>query len=668
LIFFTFMKQFNSIHFILFIACILVFAVFQTSNVKQTSGDSQLTLLTSQAIIENGDVNLSKYYDQIPSNQFSNGTWKFRFNNEKKQLEYSYPIGNSIIAIPFVFIANKLGMNMLIPEHDAGLQMLIASMLAMILLLLNFKLARLFVSDYAALFITLVFTFSTSYISTCGTALWSFNSELIFIVLLLIEIAKSELDNSHQSNFGLLGFYLFSAWLCRPSAMVFIAFFFVWMLLKQRNLIFKTIITFVILLGFFMLMSYSWYGIFIPFYYNPLMWQSMTKTVSIWEGFFLILFNPNRGLLIYSPFLILSFLTVFTEARKTVLFKLLIGWFLIYILSLGNLSNWWGGWSFGARLCTDIIPCLFLLFLLGIKHVDFTKKLHKTALILFLILSFFGFSINTIQGLYNIETYNWNDSPAVDKNHQFYKWNWQYPQFLANKRNNENKKIDFELHQSYSKFILQTPENANVLLVVPDANFRNILNNWNKQKIYGNRTFFNSINDSINNDTFYFFRPSHDYVRTFSNIDVVFSSNIEMAEFLSENNDKLVILTSRGNWKGNISEKLKTKLFTLGLKLADLNNFSSYLAVINKGKIMYELSHETNEVRQDFTNGETKIEVISNANLASTKLNGKEVNINLDGINILVLKDNMEIDKLGYINLQSNENYIDLYLYKAVKK
>ncbi|MFZ4796075.1 MAG: hypothetical protein ACOYMA_01190 [Bacteroidia bacterium] len=662
------MKQFNLTNFILFISCIALFTVIQTSNVKQTSGDSQLTLLTSQAIIENGNVNLSKYYAQIPQDQFSNGTWKFRFNNVKNQIEYIYPIGNSIIAIPFVFIANKLGMNMLIPEHDASLQLLIASLLAMTLLLLNFKLARLFVSDYSALFIALTFTFSTSYISTCGTALWSFNSELIFIVLLLIEIAKTEINKSYIPNFGLLGLYLFLAWLCRPSAMVFIAFFFVWMLLKQRNLILKTLISFVIFIGFFMLLSYSWYGTFIPFYYNPLMWQSMTKTVSIWEGFSLILFSPNRGLFVYSPFLIISLLAVFTKARKTILFKLLIGWFLIYILSLGNLSNWWGGWSFGARLCTDIIPCLFLLLLLGIKNMDEVKWNNKIILPIFIITAFVGFIINTVQGIYNIETYNWNDSPAIDKNYQFYKWNWQYPQFLANKRNNENKKIDFEMHSFYSKFILKTSENANILMGVPDANYRNILNNWNQQKMYGNRNFFNSINDSINNDTFYFFRPSHDYVRTFSNIEVLFNSNIEMAEFLSENSANLIILTSRGNWKGNISEKLKNKLFTLGLKLADLNNFSNYLAVINKGKIMFELSHETNEVKQEFIMDKDKLEVSSFTGLASTKLNGKELNINLDGINILVLNSKMEIEKLGYVNLQSNENYIDLFLYKAVKK
>jgi len=439
-------------------------------------------------------------------------------------------------------------------------------------------------------------------------------------------------------------------------------------LFKNKTILFKTFLSLVILLGFFLLFSYSQYGTFIPFYYNPFMWQSMTKTVSIWEGFCLILFSPNRGLFVYSPFLLLSFFACFTVARKTLLFKILIGWFIIYAFSLGNLSNWWGGWSFGSRLCTDLIPCLFLLTLLAFKHLDYKKISHKITISIFIFTSILGFQINTIQGLYNPEVIYWNDSPAIDNNQKFYKWNWKYPQFLASRLNNENKKIDFEMSNLYAKFIFRTPEHANILMGVPDENFKNIIKGWNNEGAYWNRHFFNSLSDVIDSDTFYFFRPSHDYVRSLSNTDVVFQSNIEMAEFLIKNRNNIIILTSKGNWKGNISEKLKKALDSFGLKLASLNNFSSYLAVINKGQIMHEYTHETNEVKVDILLNGTKIEASSVATLASTKLNGKEFNISLDGINILVLNNQMEVDNLGYINLQSNENYIDLFLYKGVKK
>jgi hypothetical protein len=104
------------------------------------------------------------------------------------------------------------------------------------------------------------------------------------------------------------------------------------------------------------------------------------------------------------------------------------------------------------------------------------------------------------------------------------------------------------------------------------------------------------------------------------------------------------------------------------LKLATLPNKSNYFAVINKGKVMYEESNDSNEVKEEFFIEGRKFEVSSFVNLSSTKLDGKELNISLDGVNIVVLKQNMEIDKIGYVNLMYNENYIDLFLYKAVKK
>lgn len=94
------MKKLKLIDLILMLCCISIFVVIQTAKVRQTFGDSQLTLLTSQSILEKGDVNLSSYYNQIPNEQFSNGSWKFRFNENKNQIEYIYPLGNSLFLYP----------------------------------------------------------------------------------------------------------------------------------------------------------------------------------------------------------------------------------------------------------------------------------------------------------------------------------------------------------------------------------------------------------------------------------------------------------------------------------------------------------------------------------------------------------------------------------------
>jgi hypothetical protein len=338
------------------------------------------------------------------------------------------------------------------------------------------------------------------------------------------------------------------------------------------------------------------------------------------------------------------------------------------VASLGNLSNWWGGWSFGARLSTDLLPCLFLLSLMGLQNVEIKKLSHSIILIAVSVSAVFGFLINTFQGVYNIETYNWNDYPPIDQHYSFYQWNWQYPQFLASKKNNENKRLDFEWNRMYAKFILQTPENAQILLGVPDASQKNIVDNWNKQKHYGKRYFFNSLRDSLVKDTFYFFRPSHDYVRSFSNTDVLFKSTKELAEFIEENKNKTLILCTKGNWKGNLSEKLKNSLFKSKLNLAQIANYTSYLAVLQNKELIIEKYSETQEVKHDLKIAKHQLALISAPNFASFKLDDKELCINIEGVNILVLNEDLEIEKLGYVDLKLNENYIDLYLYKGTIK
>jgi len=497
--------------------------VIQKAKVNQTNGDGQLTLLTTQAIIENGNVNLTDYLNAVPVDQFSHGIWKYQYNNIKKQIEYIYPIGNSLLAIPFVFIARQLGMDMLIQEHDASLQILLAGIFCVIIFLLNYRLAKLFLDEWIALFLAMLFSFGTSYLSTCGIALWSFDSQIVFILLLLIEIAKTETDPHYKTKGWLCGIYLFMAWVCRPSAIIFIGFFLVWLIFKQRKNALTCLITILLCFGLFVLLSYKFYGSFVPFYYDPFFWQNLSKTVSIQEGFLLVQFSPNRGLFIFSPFLLLSIVGIFTNARKSLLFWLLWGWYLAFMLTLGNLSNWWGGWSFGPRLCTDILPCLYFLFILTLKNLNASSVYLIVFNYSLIVLGSVSIYINTLQGLYNEQVYFWNDNPPIDTYYKFYKWNWQYPQFNASSLNNAAKNKDFELLKKYETSIKKTPVNASILIETPDAVLRNILSRWNREAFYEQRHFYNSIFEmqKIKNDTFYFFNDNYEWVKNNKDLKII---------------------------------------------------------------------------------------------------------------------------------------------------
>jgi hypothetical protein len=78
-----------------------------------------------------------------------------------------------------------------------------------------------------------------------------------------------------------------------------------------------------------------------------------------------ILFSPSRGLFVYSPFLLMAMagIVIFIVKkgyRRYPLLASMIAVILINILLVSRWLSWWGGWSYGPRLLTEIVPLLIL--------------------------------------------------------------------------------------------------------------------------------------------------------------------------------------------------------------------------------------------------------------------------------------------------------------------
>src|SRR4030095_8521599 len=89
------------------------------------------------------------------------------------------------------------------------------------------------------------------------------------------------------------------------------------------------------------------YGIF--FWSTPLL-----------EGLGGILLSPGRGLFVYSPVLLCSFLGIalaWRDRGDPLLRALSVGIFPTLLL-YGKWINWWGGGSYGPRLLADLTPFL----------------------------------------------------------------------------------------------------------------------------------------------------------------------------------------------------------------------------------------------------------------------------------------------------------------------
>ena len=86
---------------------ILALIIFSRNNYRDC--DSLGRVLTSQAIVIHGTIKLDAYRDMLKQHKAVYGS---RIMTKNNHLFYNYPLGTSIYAVPFVWLANCIGRDM----------------------------------------------------------------------------------------------------------------------------------------------------------------------------------------------------------------------------------------------------------------------------------------------------------------------------------------------------------------------------------------------------------------------------------------------------------------------------------------------------------------------------------------------------------------------------
>ena len=150
-----------------------------------------------------------------------------------------------------------------------------------------------------------------------------------------------------------------------------------------------------------------------------------------------LLFSPSRGFFTFSPFFLLVLggaVWFLRPVKRHSLFLFSLTWFVLQLVIVARATRWWGGWSYGPRLLTEVIPAFVLLTILLWRELSprLTARRRYALVAAYLLLGAAGIFINSAQGLYNEETQRWNGAlaPNVDFFPE-YLLSWRYPQFLA---------------------------------------------------------------------------------------------------------------------------------------------------------------------------------------------------------------------------------------------
>lgn len=421
-------KSFNIYYAALAIGSSLILLITFIAPVNDSGSDPLLSLFVSQAIIERGTIRLNSYYEEDP-------TFFYHFEQQTihqgRHLYYRYPTGPSLLAIPLVWIALRIGWDMREIPRNMVIQRILASIVSASTFFVMGLIAFSYLPAKEGMVITTVTFLGSSLISTLGVAFWNMGPTVLFISLALLIIARYENKQEPHINGFIVGLLLFAAYLCRPSAAIFILVIFGYLFFRNKTALYQTVgVSFGAFL-LFLIFSKLEYGNWLPYYYASSSWFHSSDIITPLYG---LTFGPSRGLFIFSPFfliIVLGALYYFRELRYQPLFWACAVWIVFQTITVATTRQWWGGFSFGPRLLTDSLPALFIMTLILWQTVRlqfvFRNRLFWGGV--YITLGMVGILINTGQGLFGIKANQWNAYPNID-HYPDYLFDWRYPQFL----------------------------------------------------------------------------------------------------------------------------------------------------------------------------------------------------------------------------------------------
>jgi hypothetical protein len=153
-------------------------------------------------------------------------------------------------------------------------------------------------------------------------------------------------------------------------------------------------------------------------------------------GFVGLLASPSRGIFIYTPIIVFSILgysKISKLSNEIVKNFLLISGISILgqILLYSAFVCWWGGWSYGPRFLTGILPVLFIFLGLYLKdaHMNIKQKKNLFIIFIFSILLIWSIFVQFV-GAFYYPNGDWDGSPNNVDQHPEKCWYWNDTQIM----------------------------------------------------------------------------------------------------------------------------------------------------------------------------------------------------------------------------------------------
>jgi hypothetical protein len=424
---------------------VLAFLIYWFSPVTQVT-DSNYAMLLSQDLLEHRSFLLDHY--AIPRltpehhyNTIMNGEMH-QIEVRDHHLYYYFPPGTSVLSVPFVAVMKVFGLSAANSdsthneEKEIAMQVLLASLLMAVLAVVFFFTARIVLPVGWSAIIALGSAFGTQMWSTASRAMWTETWGILLMGIVVWMLLRTQM-RGRRLNPIVLGSLLAWTYFVRPTNAVAILWISIWLFMFHRRLFVRYAVTGAVWLALFV--AYSWYHFHqvLPQYY-------LANRLAFKEAWVAVpgnLVSPSRGLFVFVPVLFfVAFLLVryWRKIGQRCLAWLSLCVIISHLIVIAGFDPWHGGFSYGPRFSTGLVPWFTLLAILAIKAMldwrqehaapdNFAWRLLLGCGALLLILSIL---INA-RGALARETWVWNVRPTNVDDYPAKIWDWRQAQFLA---------------------------------------------------------------------------------------------------------------------------------------------------------------------------------------------------------------------------------------------
>jgi hypothetical protein len=330
---------------------LVAFAVYMSSFRTIAHIDPDTNALLSYSLVRDRDP----YLDEFAADRDRISFWSFMRNGH---IHAPYPPGAALFATPLAAIGTALG---IVPPQTAAITIVAKSagaLAAAASVAFVFLLAARVAGRRLGVLVAALYAFGTVTWPISGGALWQHGPAQLFLAMGLLWLFPSS-PASRASRSG-LAFAL--ATLCRLSDALFALAALVYVALARRPILARFVL-------------WSLPPALALFAYDSLVfgdplnlrYLTFNFTQAGGEGNVLVglagnLIAPNRGLFIYSPFLVLAAYELIRRARRRDRLAAFVrpqlvaafGALLLYAAS----TDWWGGYGYGNRYLADTLPLL----------------------------------------------------------------------------------------------------------------------------------------------------------------------------------------------------------------------------------------------------------------------------------------------------------------------